>query len=87
MMSAERKVVTKINKAALRKGLVYLKKQKLEAVTISLLNSYQNGATRERFRKYYMKNWVLMLRLSAQRMSYQKLANTREPSRQAQMDS
>ena len=44
MMSAEGKVVTEINEAALRRDVVHLKKQKPEAVTISLLNSYQNAA-------------------------------------------
>jgi 5-oxoprolinase (ATP-hydrolysing) len=44
MMSAEGKIVTEINEPALRKDLVYLKKQKPEAITISLLNSYQNAA-------------------------------------------
>jgi 5-oxoprolinase (ATP-hydrolysing) len=44
MMSAEGKIVTEINEPALGKDLVYLKKQKPEAITISLLNSYQNAA-------------------------------------------
>jgi len=44
MMSAEGKIVTEIDEAALRKDLIHLKRQKPEAVTISLLNSYQNDA-------------------------------------------
>jgi 5-oxoprolinase (ATP-hydrolysing) len=44
MMSAEGKIVTEIDETSLRKDLVHLKKQKPEAVTISLLNSYQNSA-------------------------------------------
>lgn len=44
MMSSTGEIVTPINEAQLREDLVHLKKQKPEAVTISLLNSYQNAA-------------------------------------------
>ncbi|KAH8661657.1 putative hydantoin utilization protein A [Tricladium varicosporioides] len=44
MMSAEGEIVTPIDEFALRRDLVHLKKQKPEAITISLLNSYQNAA-------------------------------------------
>ncbi|KAM3072059.1 hypothetical protein ACMFMG_008520 [Clarireedia jacksonii] len=42
MMGSDGVAVTKIDEAALRKDLVRLKKQKPEAITVSLLNSYKN---------------------------------------------
>ncbi|CAL3969775.1 unnamed protein product [Diplocarpon coronariae] len=44
MMSAEGQIVRPIDEAKLRRDLVHVKKQKPEAVTVSLLNSYQNDA-------------------------------------------
>ncbi|KAH7382965.1 hydantoin utilization protein-like protein A [Cadophora sp. MPI-SDFR-AT-0126] len=44
MMSSTGEIITPINESQLREGLIHLKKQKPEAVTISLLNSYQNPA-------------------------------------------